>query len=143
MAAKTDAPETEVPKTEEGGEGGRPRRRSPRREVRLFFIICFIERLRKAFPETDVPETSGAETDVGETDGLRRMTPRRRKAETDAPKTDGAKTDATETEVPETEEDRDGGHRDGRCVCFCFFALLKDCGRHRRKAQADVSEMES
>ena len=60
---------------------------------------------------------------------LRRMPPRRRKAETDAPETDGAQTDAPETEVPETEEDRDGGRRGGRCVCFCLFALLKDCGR--------------
>ena len=70
-------------------------------------------------PETEVPETDGAETDGSETDG----------PETDAPETDGAKTDAPETEVPETEEDRDGGRRDGRCVCFCLFALLKDCGR--------------
>ena len=45
---------------------------------------------------------------------LRRRSPRRRK---------------TETEVPETEEDRDGGRRGGRCVCFSLFALLKDCGR--------------
>ena len=60
---------------------------------------------------------------------LRRMPPRRRKSETDAPETDGAQTDAPETEVPETEEDRDGGRRGVRCVCFCLFALLKDCGR--------------
>ena len=55
---------------------------------------------------------------------LRRMTPRQRKAETDAPETYAPETDASETE-----EDRDGGRRDGRCVCFCLFALLKDCGR--------------
>ena len=65
------------------------------------------------------PRRKGAETDGAETDG----------PETDAPETDDAKTYAPETEVPETEEDRDGGRRDERCVCFCLFALLKDCGR--------------
>ena len=65
---------------------------------------------------------------------LRRMTPRRMalrrmSPETDVSETDGPETDAPETEVPETEEDRDGGRRDGRCVCFCLFALLKDSGR--------------
>ena len=41
--AKTDAPETEVPETEEGRDGGRPRRRSPRREVRLFAFLCLLD----------------------------------------------------------------------------------------------------
>ena len=63
---------------------------------------------------------------------LRRMAPRRRKAETDAPETDvpetdGAETDVPETDVPETEEDRDGCHRDKRCVVvlLSFSTLWK------------------
>ena len=75
-------------------------------------------------PETDVAETDDPETDDPETDG-----PETDVAETDDPETDVAETDDPETEVPETEEDRDGGRRDGRCVCFSLFALLKDCGR--------------
>ena len=80
-----------------------PRRMAPRRMT-----------VRRMTPRRMAPET-----EVAETDG----------PETDAPETDGAKTDAPETEVPETEEDRDGGRRDGRCVCFCLFASLVDCGR--------------
>ena len=81
-------------------------------QVYLLVLNCRLSPRRKT--ERDVPETDGPETDVAETDG----------PETDAPETDGAKTDA-----PDTEEDRDGGRRDGRCVCFSLFALLKDCGR--------------
>ena len=80
-------------------------------------------------PETDDPETDGPETDVAETDDPETDVAETDDPETDVAETDGAETDAPETEVPETEEDRDGGRRDGRCVCFSLFALLKDCGR--------------
>ena len=51
---KTDVPETDGAKTDAPETDGSPRRRSPRREVRLFLFVCFIERLWKALVDVTV-----------------------------------------------------------------------------------------
>ena len=52
--SETDGPETDAPRDGGPRDGGRPRRRSPRREVRLFLFVCFIERFWQALVRVTV-----------------------------------------------------------------------------------------
>ena len=60
---------------------------------------------------------------------LRRMSPRRMTLRRMSPRRMALRRMPLRRRSPRRRKKRDGGRRDGRCVCFSLFALLKDCGR--------------